>query len=158
LIRTEKVAYALRGVFRKLRYTDSDKIDLDAVYAKIKDLVPSGEWRNELTNALNMVTERVENKYKGKMAILNGLKSKLGKEEEDRKKVLGAVGKVVQDIRDEEDKKKVLGAVGKVVEDVRNHGEKKGFKEKAEEVRLLLDAWKRLKHKEGANKAEGVVE
>jgi len=145
-VTANKVAFAIRGIFSKLGA--KDEVDINKVYEKLKELVPNKERRGELSGAIDTVIEKIESDYKKKIEIMKGLKAvdekalkaEREEEEKDRKLVLGAVGKVVEDVKRnmEVEKKKVE--------------EKKEKELSEEEVRMLVNAYKRLKYSEGTTK------
>merc|ERR1711915_141701 len=133
-VTANKVAFTIRGIFSKLGA--KDEVDINK------------ERRGGLSGAIDTVIEKIESDYKKKIEVMRGLKAvdekalkaEREEEEKDRKLVLGAVGKVVEDVKRnmEVEKKKVE--------------EKKEKELSEEEVRMLVNAYKRLKYSEGTTK------
>lgn len=171
--KTDRIAFVMRGVFRKMGLMDDEKVDVNKIYSKLNEIMPADtssikdalylaikkyEKQNleqmEIFKALLKMNQEVEEETNKKNLMLKGLGQLVQNVDEEAKKklMLGAVGQLVQNVNEEAKKKQMLGAVGQLVEDVKKKVdifEKKENEENEdisqEETRLLIDAYKRMK-------------
>lgn len=135
------MAFALRGAFTKLGAKDGEKVDINSVYNQLREMVPKGDRRDQLTGAIDAVVEKLEKDHKDRMELMSGLK---------------ALDINAKEQEEAEQKKMVLGAVGELVKDVKKNMEKASVRKDLteEEVQLLLDAYKRIKHNRSTGQFE----
>lgn len=133
--KADQIALALRGIFNKIQKKEGDKIDMNDMYKKLNEMVPNGSKKQEIQEAMEMI----EKDHKDQLEVYKALLNVTQQAEEKALKE-----------KEEKEKNSVLKAVGTMVEDVNNNAEleKRLANDddlNKEEVRMLIDAYKRLK-------------